>query len=529
MKKKIAQYYVILNKIENSAFLYLIHALVAMSFLFFTFVTFRYVHQPLVDVHAFRQTQTALSAYWLLKEGWSLAYQTPIAGFPWAIPFEFPIYQALVASISLITGFELEAVGRSVSYAFLVACAWPSFILSARLNLPKCVPLVFCALLWTSPLCVYWGRTFMIETAALFFSFASLPYAIDLIKSVGGWRSFFLFTFFSTAAVLQKSTTGGPILLFIFMVALFTRFRLAKITVSNVCKIMYPLIVICIPLIIGFAWAHYADVVKNENLFGSQLTSQVLVKWNFGTMAQRLDPKTWSLVVWERSFGWNACGILGLVILVLPWFGGRGNSRFAWLSLSAIALYLLPILIFTNLHVVHEYYQVANVPFLLGALSIVIGGWFRKVTGSIILVSILTMVVIFSNLAVFSKSYGIVITRSLDEQDKRSVQAYKVGQYLRENTPLGTGLVVFGQDYSSEIAFQSQRKTITVPPWFKEYRQLWDNPQKYLGDADLSAIVVCPLSDNFPDDNDITTRVKNSLEWRMVSVDGCRILFHDRK
>src|SRR4051812_9418753 len=47
----------------------------------------RYIDQPLIDGNAFRQTQTALTAYWLLKGGPLLAYITPVAGFPWAIPF----------------------------------------------------------------------------------------------------------------------------------------------------------------------------------------------------------------------------------------------------------------------------------------------------------------------------------------------------------------------------------------------------------------------------------------------------------
>lgn len=514
-----------LLKFGNAAvWSYALYFLVAAAFMFCTYIALRYIHQPLADVHAFRQTQTALTSYWILNEGWLLAYQTPVAGYPWAIPLEFPIYQSLVAAVVAASGYELEAVGRLVSYVFLVACAWPAFLISKRLALPQSVPWVFCILLWTSPINVYWGRTFMIETAALFFTLACLPYALDLIRRVGGGRSVWWFVVFASAAVLQKATTGGPVLLFLCMAAVFVPLRQTGLSLQTVRKALYPIAVISIPLLIGLAWAHYGDVIKMANPFGSQLTSKALGQWNFGTVQQKLDPETWRLVVWERSLGWNAGGWLAAVLLLLPWLGGLEHRKLAWLSLAALTLFLLPVLIFTNLHFVHEYYQVACVAFLLGALAIVIGGWLRKSTGMMLIVPVVTLVIVLSNLAFFGKSYGVVAARTVDELDPRSVQAYKVGRYLRNNTRPGTGLVVFGQGYSSEVAFQAQRKTMTAPQWFKEYRKLWEQPQKYLGDVPLSAIVICPPTDDFPTAGDLGIRSDNEPGWKHVSVNGCEVL-----
>lgn len=514
-----------IQRIANSAVWgHAIRILALGGFVFCTYIALRYIHQPLADVHAFRQTQTALTAYWMLQEGWSLAYQTPVAGYPWSIPFEFPIYQTLVAAITAISGMDLEVVGRFVSYLFLVACVWPAFAISSRLELPESVPWVFCALLWTSPLNVYWGRTFMIETAALFFSFACLPYAIDLIRRVGGLRSVLLFWAFSSAAVLQKATTGGPVLLFLFGAVLVACIRKKGMGIQAIRHTFYPAMVIFIPLVIGLAWAHYADIVKMANPFGTQLTSQALGQWNFGTLQQKLDLETWRLVVWQRSLVWNAGGLVGILLLLMPWLGGSENRRLAWLSTAALTLFVLPVLIFTNLHFVHEYYQVACVAFLLGALAIVIGGWLSNATGTIMLVPIVTLVIIVSNLAFFHKSYGIVSARTLDELDPRSVQAYKVGRYLRDHTYTGSGLVVFGQGYSSEIAFQAQRKTMAVPQWFKEYHQLWEHPQQYLGNVQLSAIVLCPPTDGFPTIEDLRERLAKEPGWQYVTSNGCHLL-----
>lgn len=84
-----------------------------------------FVNQPLLEAHGFRQTQTALPAYYFIEECWRFDFQTPIAGYPWSIPFEFPIYQLIVAFISKFTLINLDIVVRFISYCFLVGILLP--------------------------------------------------------------------------------------------------------------------------------------------------------------------------------------------------------------------------------------------------------------------------------------------------------------------------------------------------------------------------------------------------------------------
>lgn len=514
----------------NNLWSFGLHVLFFFALGFVSYIALRHIDQPLIDSYAFRQTQTALTAYWILEEGLTLAYQTPVMGAPWAVPFEFPIYQAIVAALAGGSGLSLEAIGRAVSYFFLIGCALPAFALGKRLKLPSAVPEVFCILLWTSPLYVYWGRTFMIETAALFFALASVPYAIDLLRGDQRLRTAVMFLSLASASVLQKSTTGGPLLLFLLVSGVFPQLRGGEWRPDNWGARWYALMLIGLPLVVGWLWAHYADAVKMLNPFGSQLTSRALPGWIFGTIQQRLDPETWRLVVWERSFGWNAGGFFGVALLLIPWLVGRNHRRFAWLSLAAASLFLLPIVIFFNLHVVHEYYQVGCVAYLLGALAIVIGGWVREASGHESIVLIATTIIVISNLLVFNNGYGIVVARSVDEMDPRSVQLYRVGQYLRKTTRPDTGIVVFGSAYSSEVAFHSQRKAMTVPPWFKSYSDVWAKPSAFLGDTVLGAIVICPSSDTFPKIEgfpglkDVQERVAEEPWWIHRSVQGCEVL-----
>ena len=138
-------------------------------------VLWRGLFQPLLDQYAFRQAQTALTAYWLVRGGPIFAYETPVAGFPWSIPFEFPLYQMIVALLTR-SGLPLEAAGRVVSFGFFVGCLWPMHVLFRALRFDCTAFLCVAILFLLSPIYVYWSRTFMMETCAVFFSLCWLAY-----------------------------------------------------------------------------------------------------------------------------------------------------------------------------------------------------------------------------------------------------------------------------------------------------------------------------------------------------------------
>src|SRR5450759_1816213 len=113
------------------------NVLLILSAFLSLFVLIAGCHIPLLDQHSFRQTQTAISTYWLLHGGNWLAYETPVLGSPWAIPFEFPLYQWIVALTSSILPISLDNVGRIVSYIFQVCCLAPLYVLFRTYNLSR--------------------------------------------------------------------------------------------------------------------------------------------------------------------------------------------------------------------------------------------------------------------------------------------------------------------------------------------------------------------------------------------------------
>ena len=113
---------------------------------------------PIIEEGGFRQTQTALTVNWLLKGGNWIAYETPVVGSPWAIPFEFPFYQWIVAVITYISGMEAEQAARVVSYSFFLLCLIPIHSLVKRYDLNKWTYLLIVSFFLSSPIYIFWSR-----------------------------------------------------------------------------------------------------------------------------------------------------------------------------------------------------------------------------------------------------------------------------------------------------------------------------------------------------------------------------------
>ena len=450
-----------------------------------------YAAQPLLECFGFRQTQTALTSYWMMMDGWKLAYETPVAGYPWAIPMEFPIYQSLVASIAYWGNLPLDPVGRLVSYCFLLACVWPALAITRRLQFKSQVAWVFCALLWSSPLYLFWGRTFMIETAAVFFTLAAIPYAIELFEASPRWISTFLFAFFATLGMLQKVTTTLPVLVVLALVLLVIHVKSCGFKLPTWHKSACVAVAFSIPLVISILWINYSDYLKAQNLLGVFLTSKALNKWNFGTLNQRFDFTVLKTIFWDRLLLNNAAGFLGITILGISLFIGTKRAR--TIILINLVMFVLPIFIFINLHFIHAYYQISSTIFLMGALAVAITVALPERVGKLPLSPIMTILLIGCNLYFFSTGYAHIMRLTFDAS---KTEILAIGDVIRRYTPKESGMVIFGADWSSEIGYYSERKSFTVPhwpvpQWEKVFNAVWQAPANFIGEQKLGAVVFC--------------------------------------
>ncbi len=473
------------------------------------------VGQPILEQHGFRQTQTALTAHYLQLEGFSLRYPTPVVGEPWSIPFEFPIYQQIVATATSALGTPLTATGRVINLIFVLLCCIPLHCGLRRLKVDQAAIDFSLALFLTSPIYLFWAGTFMIEGAALCFTLAFLYYAIKVFQRDVRNRDFVFLGAFLALALLQKITTVAPELALFGLVAgyLVLVGRQAAPIKGFVWKLAVSVLV---PAILGVAWVKFSDAVKLDNPIGALLTSAKLSAWNYGTLEQRLSGDFWGKVVFNRNIKKAAFNVIGLLFVIGAFFMVRDKIARRVIA-AGMVLFVLPFMLFTNLHAIHNYYQTANSVFLSVAVGVAViyvlheRQWGRKAMGVGVLVAFIA-----SNAAFFHNNY-FDLKRMTFTGDERTLA---VASYVKTHTPADKPVIWYGFDWSSEPAFYSERRSLTVPDWEQLELDVLENPGRFLK-SPPSAIVHCPTQRH---DAELARGIAERYpQARSAAVAGCQI------
>jgi hypothetical protein len=347
-----------------------------------------FIRQPLVGRHAPREAQTAITSLFLFRDGTNLFnYETPVFGFPWKLPMEFPLYQLLTRLISGVTHLDLVVAGRILSVLCAFVAAFLGWRILGLLGASRLSKYVFLLLYFSSPIYLYYGRAYLIELFALCLLLVAVFLYIRLRFKPEQDHNHFHFYFLAVGfalslilSIMTKATTALPFALFcgfdqMILLGAFVRNQSFVSWQERRQAIVNSMIIIAILLCAVFllkTWVSYADYLKSLNVFSETWTSSSLSSWNYGTLAQRLDPMTWIQLLRRVATAWGAIPFLLLIalgFLKLP-FQQRAELRFAFGFFSILAL--LPFLLFTNLHRGHDYYQAANLIFfyLVACLAI---------------------------------------------------------------------------------------------------------------------------------------------------------------
>ncbi|WP_322052176.1 ArnT family glycosyltransferase [Paraburkholderia bannensis] len=478
-------------------------------------LAFQYSSVPLLGSYGFRETQTALTAYWTCKAGFHGAFWTPVAGYPWAIPFEFPIYQWVVAAIGCPMGVNLDPVGRIVSYAFWIACLWPAWRISRRLfdAQAKLYFWVFAALFLSSPLYLLYGRSFMVETAALFFSLSFLACAIEMSFGNDRWIDALTAGIFLTLAILQKSTTALPLML--LGVVYLWKARSDILRNFHRAPMLYKgITAYVIPFVIGVAWVKFSDHAKMANAMGSFLTSDALRGWNFGTLQARYSKELWVDVIWNRVIGENIAGHFGAIAIIV---GLVCAPKRRILILASVALYLTYFMAFEHLLFLHKYYPLSNTVYVIFATSVSLAALieYRANWTPVVIVALAGILII--NLNVFF-SDGSFAEESRQFSD--NYQLFETTRFVRDHTASDAELLVYGDDWNSEIPYYSQRKSFNVGGFFKPYFHPLESPGEYL-DKGVGALLIC---NDARQDKTISQSIDAKYAtWQKTSLQMCDI------
>jgi hypothetical protein len=430
----------------------------------------------LMELHSFRQTQTAITVKYFLKGGNFLSYETPVLGPPWSIPMEFPLYQYVVYLLVLLTGYGLEQAGRLVSLAMFVSLFYPVFVLVRPYFPNRSRTFIILALLAMSPQYLYWSRTFMIEstalTLALWYLYFIRTYLEQDDAAHGQWRILAIM-FIGSAAAVTKITTFfvyyviAGLYLLVWLSRSESRSGAPLMSARKLSLLVASLV---IPPLAAIAWIRYSDYVKSLNPLGNSLTSANLCTWNFGTLDQKMAKETWYMILGRAIpdlFGDFNLVSVGFLLL---WFCRRQTVG---MVLTLFMLYLLPIAVFTNLYVVHNYYGYANGILLLIAVALIIGDLsVRGLPGYVVAFCLLALI-----LADASWHY---ITHYLPSQGARFPYQLMKAEVDAHTKPDDV-LVIYGPDWSSAMPYYLDRRALMFTNGLNTqgYRQAVANVRQY--------------------------------------------------
>ncbi|MEI8055292.1 MAG: hypothetical protein WCH10_04770 [bacterium] len=369
---------------------------------------------PIVDFHAFRQTQTALTCFWMLKEGHYFTYHTPVLGYPWSIPLEFPLYQWLVVITHKLTSLMLEQCGRLVSVIFFYFTLLPTYILLKNLNFKIIVFKIFACLFLLSPFYLFWARTFMIESLALFLAISFLA-ATQAYLNRSQVLTAIICIVFGGFSALTKITTFVPAMFFCFGLCLIDWYKKYNFVVNKkiIRKYAICILFILVPIFVGFIWVGYTDSIKVNHPVAHFLTSQALMSWNFGTLLQRVSLYLWQRVIFIDSLLVESLGFYVLFIILAVYLyvwkkcGFNIEDRVAiGFALFCFAIYFSIFFIFTNLYIEHNYYRCANTLYLILAAAIVLYVISKKLPSAFFMIVLLIIMII--QVVTYTRTYMLV-------------------------------------------------------------------------------------------------------------------------
>ncbi len=449
-------------------------------------------HNGILDVHGWRQSHTAVSVQEMLRGGPFWLYRTPIFGPPWQWPLEWPLYQWLVATASRVFDVPIEQVGRAVAVLFFAAALiafW--FVLDVFAVAPRHRP-VMIALVCASPLYIFWSRTFMIESTALcaaMWYLAAVHHATALAPRRARWTA--------VAAALGGAMAGA------IKVTTFTPFFAAAAMIvatrwrdggSRVRRILTAAVVLGIPVIATIAWLLFADLQKMSNPLAMQLVWAGERQQRFGSLADRLDWRSWSAVLGNALLGRTRhTTVASLWVFASAWAALLITRRRLAAALVCAALYLLPIGVFMNLFRVHVYHLYEN-----GFLLLVIVG--------LAIVACLegAMLARCAGVAMLATALAAMTTNYLSgyfvDQNAGNMAPTTIGLLANRWTPPDSVLLVYGLRYAPEVPYAASRRaimddknrTVTDPAVRQPLDALERNGER------LGAIVVCGEARGLP-------------------------------
>lgn len=416
------------------------------------------LNQPLLDFHAFRQTQTALTAYWFTVDGVTLpAYPLPVLGRPWTAPFEFPTYQLAAAAVHRL-GVPLDAACRGTALVAFVAAVVSLVRLVVRHDAPWLVAAFIGVFALATPFALVWSKAALIEFTAVWCAVVFVGAAAAANERGFGVVRWPLLLVAGTAAALTKLTTFAVFWPAAALLASDRVWHARRRGVDGrrlVAEAVAWGLVLTIPLAAGQAWAVVTDAVKSSTEATVPLTLANVRDWTHGTLAQRLDYRTWRAIA--RRIGSDVLPWLWPVAVYGLFALRRLPRRIALVGYGTLAGACGVVAVFFNLYVVHDYYLCAIVvPLWLAAAAGLWGvteripvQWARR----LVLPATLMLMIV-------AASRSFMVRMSYDRAPDDGMLDFC--REVQRVVPPDRELVIVGDDWNPRVPYYARRKAFMV-------------------------------------------------------------------
>lgn len=306
--------------------------------------------------HAWRQSDTANYIWDFYKNGIDLFHPSVcwMGGYKMVI-LEFPLVEAIVAGCYHLFG-DSHVVARMVFFLFFLgSCVYffklVKFLSSQRTALYATIVYLFC------PLSLFYSRAIHIDFAELFFAFGMAYHYMKGIREER-LRHLFVGSIFAFLAFATKA----PYALVFFLPLLV--FILRERSFLYVLKRAYWFV---IPVLLFALWQNHVftvnDAAPDWDFIPGYRKFVHNAGWYYGSLEQRLIAENWFILKDRLLF--EVSGIAGMILFLIGLCFVR-KRLFITLWIIGTLLYLL---VFFNLNVIHNYYQLPFVPIV----SVVIG------------------------------------------------------------------------------------------------------------------------------------------------------------
>ena len=318
-------------------------------------IVLRFVNlqSPLIEPHPWRQTQTALTTYSLFHKQVNFwFYESPFQGKLWSFVFEFPIYQGLTAFV-MKTGLSLEAASRLVSIGFFcLSDVFLFLIVSQVFSLPAAFWSAFFYLI--SPFNIIFSRTALIDNSVQCFMLASLFFFLRWVQK-SSLSSWFLFTISGALAAITKITIWFAPWAILCLYSLLTCYR------SRILnrQMLFLGLGLGIQLLSYSCWSHWTDFHRSQSGFDATRS------WIIGEGSARLE-----LWRWLKISKWILRNILADWMVIPFLLGLWALKNHPKILASLCFIIFVPLILFFNVYTYHDYYLMAQVPYLIAIAGI---------------------------------------------------------------------------------------------------------------------------------------------------------------